>query len=140
MAERICETPGCTNLGVKRDNGKGRKPSCYRCASSPEGMARRKAARPAQNRASRSKAAAGYAAQLLRGERIRSYSCHHAGMRHILGLAKGNPLTVSRICPDGCPSSWLGVQHRGGTAHPYRLCIPAHYIAEPRAANLARQG
>lgn len=79
--------------------------------------------------------AASYAGQLLRGEQIRSYASHHSGMRHILGLTKGDDLHASRTCGDDCPSSWLGYDAHG----PYRLCVHEHYAAESQAANNARK-
>jgi hypothetical protein len=77
-----------------------------------------------------------YARQLLRGDQVRSQAHHHQGVRHLLGLTKGDGLTASRICPDDCPDSWLGVS----AGEPYRICIPEHYVAESQAANNARKG
>lgn len=135
--ERICLVEGCGNLGKTGGPGKLRKPLCarHRRERSPALAESRRAGN--RRRRAEGRAAAGYAAQLLRGDQIWDYARHHAGMRAFLHLVPGDPLTASRTCPDTCPDSWLG--WHSSNKVPYRLCIPSHYTAESQAANSARK-
>lgn len=83
------------------------------------------------------KRAESYANQLLRGDQLRHRVHHHEGVRHILGGSPKDGLTVSRVCSDDCPESWLGWDT--GNKNGYRVCVPAHYVLEPLAANHARR-
>jgi hypothetical protein len=140
MGERICEVDGCGNLGKLDSRGK-REPLCdkHRRERWPALAEAQRAYRRGYDRRRRvdGRKAAQSARKLLRGEQIRDYSNHHAGIRHILGATKGDELTASRTCPDDCPDSWLG--WHSGRQVPYRLCRWEHYVLELLDANEARK-
>lgn len=133
--DRLCEVPGCGNLGRRRakSQGGGRDPLCnshYR--------ERRPAAKDTHRRHLRRIHAQRVARSLLRGVKVHSRSNHHKGVRLLLGAKRGDGLTASLVCGEDCPHSWVGHERKRGRDVPYRLCIPEHYVLEPMAANNAR--
>lgn len=136
MEERVCEVDGCTNLGRSRGQGKRRAPMCSTHSRErwPSLVEADRRYRTSGSQAAR------YAQRILDGERILHHRSHHRAMRLLLGGTVGDGLTVSRTCPEDCPSLYDGYDHHRGARVRSRLCSdPAHYCLESRAANLARK-
>jgi hypothetical protein len=77
--ERICTVDRCTNLGESLGIGRPRRPICGKHARERWPALAASARACKRKRYANGKQAAGFAAQLLRGDRIRHRSNHHRG-------------------------------------------------------------
>lgn len=147
---RICAVEGCTNLGHASPRPGKRERVCGKHARerSPVLAASHRLSRIRSDRKRRAtgKAAEAGAAQLERGERILNMPRHHAAVRVLLERMLGPEVaavyegqSVSRICADDCPQSWLGYKSGVNGRLDYRLCVWRHYAFEPMAWNTARK-